>query len=212
MKSLFNGILCASLLVFAVGCGKNNKSGGSNPAAWNNAYLQATGSQGLTALQNWYNGAQEGMRAQGLVTIKKVQSTQNSQNCSSLDLKIIQIPYCTYSYSSSSNSGTVISQVQATLVQDGAAISAKNNPELQSIFNGSAGTVAQVLQTGSTVFRVDIIKDNVITSYVIDTSYHSLLNPVLKYTGTTTSTVVSTQASCVNNSVPANYPGGCSIY
>lgn len=214
MKFLLNGLICTSLLILAVGCGKDNVSSGgssSNPIYYDPSQLTQTSQQAMTALSNWYNGTTEGTRALGLVKIQKIQSTQNSnQNCSELDLKIISVPYCYSSYSSNSGSGSVISEYQATLVQDGARISSRNNPELQSIFSGAAGKIVQASTLGNNIMRVDVFKDNVLTSYIIDRNYHSLLNPVQKFTNTQSPVTVSTQASCVNN-VSANLPAGCSI-
>src|SRR5262245_12539542 len=60
-SSLFNGILCASLLVFAVGCGKD--SGGSknpnysmNPVI--NPYMSSNGQSALNNLRKWYAAAE----------------------------------------------------------------------------------------------------------------------------------------------------------
>jgi hypothetical protein len=210
--TLFNSILCASLLVFAVGCGKN-KSGGKSSSAINYSGLNQSSQQLITNLNSWYNGRTEGSRALGLMNVEKKQTTaNNNQNCSSIDLGLFDLPYCTYSYSSNSSSGTTVSNVQLTLVNtDNAVISSRNNTELNSIFNGSAGQILQATSVGTQAVRVDVLSNNVITSYIIDMSYHSMLNPVVKTVGSQSPVTTTTVASCVNTVAPFGYPGGCTI-
>lgn len=217
MKSLLNGLLCASLLVFVVGCGKDNKSGGGNgglPPFANNfqsGTLDQTSQQVLTSLSNWYQGNVEGSRALGLMRIEKVRiNSSSSQNCDEIDLKLFSIPYCTYTSSSSSSGGTVVSTQELNLVQDGVQISQRGNPELNALFNGSAGTVIGASNIGGSLSRIDVLQNNIIVSYIIDRNYHSLLNPIQKFSNSFGGENIITKATCIN-SVPYNYPGGCTI-
>lgn len=211
--SLFNSILCASLLVFAVGCGKNS-SGGKKNYGINYNNLNQSSQQLITNLNSWYNGKTEGNRALGLMKVEKMQVTaNNNQNCDSLDLGLFEIPYCTYSYSSNSGSGTSISNVQMTLVNnDNIAIKDRNNAELNSIFNGTAGQILQATSVGTQAVRVDVLNGQVITSYIIDMSYHSMLNPVVKTVGSQSPVTTSTKATCVWQGVQYGMPAGCTIY
>lgn len=200
MKSkLFNSILCASLLVFAVGCGKN-KSGGGSSSYGINPYNQSASSQQLiTNLNSWYNGTTEGSKATGVLKVqKKDVSSNNSQNCDSIDVfGLFNIPYCSYSYSSSSsNQGTVLSTQTLNVITDNVAIKSRNNPELNAIFNGTAGQILQATSVGNQAVRVDVLNNNVVTSYIIDMTYHSLLNPVVKITNGQTPTQIVTVAGC----------------
>lgn len=184
--SFFQILLCASLAVFAVGCGKDNKSSGGGGVASNNLnfdpnHLNQSSQQVIQELNNWYNGNTEGPKGTGIVDIQKIQSSQNSnQTCDSLDWKFISIPYC-YSSSSSSSNGTVISELKkVNLVRDNVKISSRNNAELNSVFNGSVGEIVQATKSGSNVIRISVLKNNVVTTYTINKNYHSLLNPIEK--------------------------------
>jgi hypothetical protein len=178
--SLFNSLLVASLLVFAVGCGKESKksSGVAYPSLYNQG-LTANNQQTVANVTNWFNGAQEGTRLMGPVTIKKIQLAANSgQNCTQKTFLGIPYQYCTYS--STSNQGTELSSVTASLFQDGIAINAKGNTELNNVFNGSQGTLINATESGM-VAQLDFLQaDGTIISYIIDRSYHSRLNPVKK--------------------------------
>ena len=211
MKLLCTGLMLATLSLTLIGCGKDNKSGGGSIPNFSNTNLPITSQESMTSLSSWYNGTTEGTRALGLMKIEKIQSQQSSQNCSSIDLKLFQIPYCTYTYTqSNTGTGTVLSSSQQTLLNDGARISSRSNPELQEIFS-QPQNVVQAVRVGQTEYRVSILINNTITDYTINTSYHSMLNPVQKYQAVQSTGVINTRATCINQ-VPANYPGGCSIY
>jgi stage V sporulation protein SpoVS len=201
MKSLLNGILCASLLLVAVGCGKDSKSGGSSHGLIGYNQYNQSSQQTIQSLNQWFQSNQEG-RGLGTLKIDLKQRSQNSnQNCDTIDLKIFSVPYCWSTSTSNSNSDTVISSRTITIVNDGRKISEKGNAELNAIFSGAAGQVVQAIQVSNTATRIDILNNNQITSYIIDRTYHSLLNPVQK------STVSSTQyvyATCA-------YMGTCSL-
>jgi hypothetical protein len=189
-SSIFKTMLCASLLVFAVGCGKDSKSGGGGSGAgtyWNgynnpNSGLTTSNQQALTNLAAWYNSSIEGAAISGVVIKKKIQYTSGSaqQNC--VEKKFLGIPYmyCNSSTSTSGN-GTVISEETINLMTNTVAINAKSNPELQALFGTTLGTLISATQQGN-VFKLDFLRtaDNVVVSYTVDKSYHSLLNPVMK--------------------------------
>lgn len=210
--NLFNSILCASLLVFAVGCGKSKSSGGSRSLPYYGNNL--TSQQLQTNLNNWYNGKTEGNRALGYMKVEKRQ--QNNQNCDSIDVfGLFDIPYCTYSYNSSSNSGTLVGVAEnLTLVHnDGISIKDRGNAELDSLFNGTAGQIVQVTSAGQQAVRVDVVSGNSMTSYIIDMSYHSKLNPVVKTVSSQSGAVSTfTKATCINAFAQYGLPAGCTIY
>lgn len=181
--SLFSSILCASLLVFAVGCGKENKSGGSRSGAYNNLYnqgLSQTNQQVLQKNVNWFNARTEGLALQGLVNITRTPYTFNTApNCE--EKKFLGIPYQYCSYNSSGTPGTAVVQNNVQLFQDNRAINAKGNTELNAIFSGASGTLVSAIDLSSTASKLDFLRaDGTIVSFVIDRSYHSLLNPVKK--------------------------------
>lgn len=180
--SLFNSLLVASLLVFAVGCGKDSKK--SNGVAYPSLYNQglSTNNQQVVAnITNWFNGAQEGPALLGAITIKKIQLPSNSgQNCT--QKSFLGIPYQFCSYTTNTSQGTELSSTVANLFQDGIAINAKGNTELNSVFNGSNGTLINAVEQGL-IAQLDFLRpDGTIVSFVIDRNYHSGLNPVKKST------------------------------
>lgn len=209
MKLLSTGLMLATLSFSLIGCGKDNKSGGGSLPNFSNTNLPLTSQENMTSLSSWYNGTTEGTKALGLMKIEKIQSEQSSQNCSTIDLKLFKIPYCIYTQSNI-GPGTVLSTSQQTLLNDGAKISSRGNPELQEIFS-QPQNVVQAVRFSQTEYRVSILINNTITDYTINTSYHSMLNPVQKYQAVQSTGVINTKATCINP-FPANYPGGCSIY
>lgn len=187
MKSLINGLLCMSLMAFAVGCGKENKSGGGGSGSRyldQNQYnsLPQTSKVAWNNLTAWYNNKVEGTSTQGTLIQKQkyeVTSTSNQPNCEEKEFLGIPFTYCTSS-SGPSNAGTLISDTQVNLGSYyNQHINQKPNPELKAIFDGSAGQLLGASQSGK-VYRVDFLSGNSIVSYTIDANHHSLLNPVKK--------------------------------
>jgi hypothetical protein len=187
MKSLIKGLVCMSLLAFAVGCGKDDSSGGGSSSRSyldKNAYnaLPQSSKTAWNNLAAWYNNKVEGTQTQGSLIRKQkyeITSTSNQPNC--VEKKFLGIPY-TYCTSSSgpSNAGTLVSDVQIDLRSYyGQVINRKQNTELNNLFNGKAGKLLGASQSGK-VYRVDFLVNNSIVSYTIDANHHSLLNPVQK--------------------------------
>lgn len=181
--SLFNSLLVASLLVFAVGCGKENKksSGVAYPSLYNQG-LTANNQAVVQKLTTWYNSNQEGSGLLGAMTIKKTQYVlNNAQNCTQKTFLGIPYQYC--SYSNTQPAGTELSSVTASLFQDGIAINARGNTELNNVFNGVNGTLIGAADLSASASQLDFLQaDGTIVSYVIDRNYHSGLNPVKKST------------------------------
>lgn len=184
--SLFSSILCASLMVFAVGCGKENKSGSSHKNRYfgnlSQSGLNVSSQQTVQKLTNWYNNRIEGTAFQGVLVKKQkyeITNTASQPNCEEKEFLGIPFTYCTYS-SGSSGGGTLVSEVQINLNDHyNKIINQKPNAELQALFNGSNGTLLGASLSG-TVYRLDFLKNNIVTSYIVDTRYHSALNPVSK--------------------------------
>lgn len=187
MKSLFNGLVCMSLLAFAVGCGKDNKSGSNNNRYFGNLSqtgLNLTSQKALNNLSAWYNNKVEGTKLTGAVTKQKFKQSMTpvEQNCE--EKKFLGIPFYLCSHSSSgSGAGEPVGSSQVLNLSTGynLIINQKSNPELQAIFNNSIGSIVSATQNGN-VFRIDFLRksDNKLVSYIIDKSYHSQLNPVVK--------------------------------
>src|SRR5690606_27006366 len=104
-------LVCMSLLAFAVGCGKDNSSGGSNKNKYfgnlSQTGLNSSSQKALNNLSNWYNNKVEGTKLTGAVTKQKFQQSmaapsQPNQNCE--EKKFLGIPFyiCTHTTSGTS--------------------------------------------------------------------------------------------------------------
>lgn len=186
MKLFLNGLICASLLVFAIGCGSEKKGGGGGgtPAPVQpslvNSGLSANSQQVLTNVTNWYNGATEGYAPASIVKVVKTEYTMNTApNCTQKKFLGIPFNYCTYSGSSQQTNQTVTPNVYIASTQ-GQAINAKGNAELNAIFSGGAGTLMDAQESGNIAYLQFLRGDGVVVTYQIDRSVHSAANPVLK--------------------------------
>ena len=183
MKSLLTSFLCASFLVLAVGCGKDNKSGGNNSyTSLYNTGLSNDSRMVLDRLTAWHQGVNEGTAAMGdRLVVKKeyVFNIQPQQVCE--QKKILGIPYTLCKYSSSPAEEREISNGRVALLQDGRKIADKGNTELNNIFNGSQGTLVSAMDVSAMSSELTFVRtDGTSVTYVIHRGYHSLVNPVKK--------------------------------
>jgi hypothetical protein len=197
MKTAFlNTVLC-SLMLLAAACGKSGGGGsGVNTYTSNltNVGLSATSQQSLVVAANWYASNIEGTSYLGTYKVTRTPYSYNTaQTCEERHFLGIPYQYCTTN--GTPVSGTPVVQPFVVLMQDGVVISAKGNTELNTIFSGAAGTLISATSSGSRI-QMDFLRADKlgITSYVIDTSAHSLLNPISK-TETTESSKIVTQVS-----------------
>lgn len=189
--TLFRSIICAALIVFAVGCGKDNKSsGGGNvgqiPNPNPNPYtgqIPAESQAALTNFQNWYNSQTEGTYP-GLgqkIETRTIDNYSQTDGCESQPIsffgrKLLDLNYC-LNTSSKQNSQNVDRTINVV------AGSAKSqNSKLVEAYSGAGMTLANVLQGQSqfgTYYQLEYVKTNghrVV--YTIDTGIHSSFNPV----------------------------------
>jgi hypothetical protein len=190
--SLFNSILCASLLLFAVACGKDS-GGGKNHGVFNpyiSPNMSVSGQTALNNLKAWYQAAEvpsPTLQFRGTY-IKKSESISNFSfqgslcifgwgiNCNE------QTPTPTNCYILNGNSynlGTATGSLltQCTITQRN--VTKATNTELTNAVNGSGLQLVDVQQQGSIFYLVYGVNASVPqVIYTIDTSYHSILNPV----------------------------------
>lgn len=193
--NLFNSILCASVLVFAVGCGKN-KSGGSSSYGINYNQLGAVSQQAAQNLNNWYNGSVEGTypTTAGMVNVTKTVSVYNTQpSCE--NKKFLGIPYQLCSFSGSATSQTP-TQMTIAIVPEQKAIKDKGNAELNEAFNTNGKTLldAQAIDQYRTQITYLNNSTGEIVVYGINRGINSKLNPEFKRVTTSsqrTDTVLS---------------------
>lgn len=192
--SLFNSILCASLLIFAVGCGKSS-SGGSKSNGYINPYVNpnmpVSGQTALNNLKAWYAApettASLGFRGTYIKETKTI-STFNFQgslcifgwgiNCNDT----IPTPTNCFRKNVSSNNydtGTATGNLlnECTITQQN--VTKATNTELQNALNRQDLILVDVQQQGSVYYLV-YGNSNLTPSvvYTIDTTHHSILNPV----------------------------------
>ena len=192
MKSLFSSLLCASLLVFTVGCGKDNKSGsggGVNPPTYQNLYNEGLSSNQVQVLQKntqWFQGTSEGLLFSGSRRVVKKSYTYNTTpTCTQESFWIINYTKCTYNGSPTSNETILDGYLNFT--QNGTAITAQGNSELNAVFDGSSGTLMNAVDLDSNKSVLTFLRqDGVEVSYLIDRAVHSSANPMRK-TETSTS-------------------------
>lgn len=181
MRFQLNGLLCALVLTFAVGCGKENKSG-SNKYNYPNLFnsgLTIGNQQVLDKNLNWYRGNVEGIPTAGVITVVKTQYSYNTApTCETKKFLGIPFQYCTYD---SDRDSSELSRQNVSIVPSNAAINTKGNAELNAIFSGASGTLMSAVDQTHTRSKLDFIRnDGIIVSYIIDRSVHSSLNPIIK--------------------------------
>jgi hypothetical protein len=173
MKSLFKGLLCASLVLAAVGCGKENKSGsnGSVPL-WNMYSGLAT-----TSLQQWYQGV-ESLPSSGVrQETRRIEIYNTNGGCTTKTvLGFIDISYC-LSSNAIASSNNVINQI----VPIAAGQPRSSVARLAEVFNPGAGmAVSNVQQISGNIYQIDVYNQSTGQSkrYKIDTNLNAAFNPV----------------------------------
>lgn len=176
MKSLFNGLVCASLLVFAVGCGKDNKSGSKGGVPLWNLYSSPVS----TNLQQWYQAAEQiptmGVRNE----VRKVDIMAANNGCSQKTyLGFINITSCFSGNAVESTSNITNQIVPIPVGQPRSSVG-----RLAAVFNPAAGTaVSNITNIGGSVYQIDVYNQTSGHSirYKIDTALNAAFNPVEIY-------------------------------
>lgn len=184
--SFFKIVLCASLAVFAVGCGKDNKSSGGGGVVNTNPYtgtVPASSQQALKNFQAWYASTTEG-QIPGLgqrTEIRRITTYGQTDGCEQKPISIFgvdlgNINYC-FNSSSQTNSNDVSRVVNVVASQN-----KSQNAKLAAAYSGAGMTLANVIQGRSqygTYYQLEYAKSNghrVV--YIIDTGINSAFNPV----------------------------------
>lgn len=194
--SLFNSLLVASLLVFAVGCGKE-KSKSGNGVGYINPYINpampVSGQTALANLKAWYAAADTqniGFRGTYIKETKSVGnfnfSFQGSFCFFGLGSGCNQTPptptHCfiasspgSTSYGTGTATGALLTQ--CTITQSN--VTKATNVELTAAVNGPGLQLIDVQQQGNVYYLVYSSDGyNPQKIYTIDTNLHSILNPV----------------------------------
>lgn len=188
MKSLLSNLLCASLLFFAVGCGKDKgSSSGSSGSLLVNPGLDVISQQLIQRAHDWYNGTVEGLPTTlGTYNAEKIVNTYNmTPVCEDKTFLKIKYRECKYDGTPSTNRTPLTVYITAS---NGKAIKDKGNAELNAIFSGSLGTIVEARQVGTGI-QLKIVKNDglgTVLYYGINPSKHSSLNPEFKQELTST--------------------------
>ncbi len=170
--SLFSNVLLASMLVFAVGCGKDKKSSKGSDYVYNNPYVTGAtnvGATALTNLQSYINGNETSTSLIGAVNVVK-----QRYSCTTKEfLGINFLPYEKCSYN----------QVSSYLYATPNVARLMNNPDLQKVLNPTNGyAMGNVVQYGS-VFKVEHVLNTgsaiETIQYTIESNRHSVVNPTI---------------------------------
>lgn len=212
-SSLLRITVCASLIIFAIGCGKDNKSsggGGGGQPQNPNPVTQPTPNIGVVPadsqlaynnLMAWYNsGTEGGLPNLNLNHYGEIRTIKTmSQECSTKDwdLKIVN-PSLTYC---KDNSTEQEQKRNVTIVAPGT--SKTGNTKLSQAFNSNGLTLVKVseraLSSTGSEFIIEYVNqaNGKQVIYVINTLYNSAFNPV---------EIINTEARTIEFIEDINYP------
>jgi hypothetical protein len=163
--SLFKGVLLATMIVAAVGCGKDSKPSNSNGYYSNLTGTITSGAQAQTNLQSYLSSVETNQNIYGPVQVSKVR-----YSCQSKDL--FGINFLPYQSCSSSNL-----PVQTVMVAQG-QIRSQINPALATVLTPPAGyTLLNINQSGNIVV-IQHAMGTEVYEVTIDMNRHSAVNPV----------------------------------
>lgn len=182
--SLFHGLLCASLVFFATGCGKDNKSSGKGVSnnLLANPYTGKVPAASLTAYTNlmtWYKGTTEGplpqMNLAHYGETRTISTLKQECSTTTIDLWITEKDLTICKESSTDN------EVQRNVARTAVGSSKAGITKLNQALNGSGLTLIKVTQSKSyagNLFQIEWAKSNGHRLvYMIDTGLNSAFNP-----------------------------------
>ncbi len=197
---LSNAIMMLALAGFITACGKDNSSGGSKSGNFGSVItapnLPQNSTQAFSNFKSWYNSREESFGGYGPGVYEL--AYQNSGSASSnngCELKTWGIfQYYTCSSSSWSSMPTASATCKVAILSTTTNVKSQNTT-LARIASGQMGTLIGATQTGGTnqtrgVFNLQFQNTNqndpafgTVTTYVIDTNYHSSFQPVMRVRG-----------------------------
>ncbi len=189
MKNTFKFVLLASLVVFAAACGKKDESSSSSgfrSSLSTGSNISTSSRQAVEQFNRWYASRFEPSVTPGVYRVAYTSaSAQNSNsNCEERDLGFLGLKYwyCAPSTSGSLTSG--LDECRTTIIASDRSVKGEN-ASLARIAAGQAGTLVNATFQGSSenyqnsVFTLQFQKSNAhIVTYIIDTRYHSAMQPV----------------------------------
>lgn len=172
--TIFANVLMASMMIFAVSCGKGSK-GGSSSSSYYNPYLSngvtsgstATGTQAIANLNTYINAVETITSLVGPINV--VSQKYSCRTKEFLGINFLPYQYC--SYSSVSSSKYAVPN----------ATRAAQNPALANLLTPPSGyTLGNVIQYGTLITVEHYKSGSTIETiqYTIMTNRHAVSNPV----------------------------------
>ena len=207
--TLFRSIVCASLIVFAGGCGKDNKSSGGTtlPNYQQNPYTGTVPVESQAAFNNfvnWYNSVNEGALPNLGIThygeLRVIQTLKQDCTTKNFNFWIIDKDF---TFCKDANTETEHKRNVTIIGQGG---SKTGNPKLAQALSGNGLTLSKASESTESymngsgkVFTLEYINtangNRVI--YVINTIYNSAFNPIQ---------IINTETQTIESVVDINYP------
>jgi|GEM_PF-3000650 hypothetical protein len=197
-SSFFRGLVCASILVFAIGCGKENKSGSGSPnyGGFNPIINPGTNvdQNALNNLRAWYQNAEsqnignrgDFLKGSGAGSTPSTGFSFswcfNGQGSGCAQQQQASNCYVRNGNGVDYDIGTPSTNINMPCTITQAAVSKGNNVELQKAVNGNGLSLLEIRQNGTQFTLIYGQQYAPQVGYVIDTSLHSIFNPIVVQT------------------------------
>lgn len=173
MKSLFSNVLLASLMVFAVACGKDGGKKNNGYSNYYNPYVGSGTVSGGTAFQNFTKYMDEvDSRSINLPALQIVKRVDSCKTKELFGIDALKYQVCTFSSPTGDQNETSFVNVQNGLKRSA-------YPQMQEILTAPAGyALINVVQQGRYfhVFHANVAT-NKLKIYTIDTNLSAQVNP-----------------------------------
>jgi hypothetical protein len=182
MKSILMKVLCFALVVFALGCGKDNKSGGSNPQT--NPFSGNLGNGTAEAnFKSWYlsntEGPMPGIGSKSETRTIKTYSQTDGCELKPINIFGINLGNINYCFSGSGPSSTETVRRTVNVLP---STNKSTNSVLAGAYTGAGMRLIKITEDKSfygKVFFIEYAKTNGHrVLYKVDTGIHSAFNPI----------------------------------
>jgi len=182
MKFFLMRVLCLALIVSATGCGKDNKSGGSNPQPNPFSGNLSAGSAEAN-FKSWYLSNTEGERP-GIgskTETRTIKTYTETDGCEQKPISIfgVNLGSVNYCFNDFRLSGTNTKMRIVNVVPDA---DKSSNTVLKAVYSGSGMTLVKITEDKGfygKVFFIEYAKSNGHrVLYKVDTGFHSAFNPI----------------------------------
>lgn len=187
LTNIFKLAVVSSILVFAVGCGKDNKSGGYGYNMQYSNNLSQAGVQAHTQFKQWYESPDTGVQA-GSYIVRRAKTGYQSggaslpPGCERKEVKIFGM-VVGYTIVCKNGSGSSTSEnirecgVQIIANNNGGNSLKINNPILRKIYSGGYGILVDGTSYNGVINLVFQQSNGQMTAFAIDTQYNGAFQP-----------------------------------